>query len=81
MQGSGIRHSGARRGPPSGQRRDAVGKTVGKWILVFAVTVYVAAYGADTLRYISFGVTRGDWLNDWLTHLPFLVQELVHALH
>ena len=57
-----------------------MGKRIAKGVLAVAGIACIVCYGADTLRYIGFGVIRGDWLNDWLTHLPFVVQELVLAI-
>ena len=55
-----------------------------KWAVVlgltFATALYAAAYGAATLRWLLFAATSGDWLNDWLTHMPAGLQELVVAI-
>ena len=57
-----------------------MGKRIAKGVLAAAGIACIVCYGADTLRYISFGATRGDWLNDWLTHLPQVVQQLVVSI-
>ena len=51
-----------------------------KWAVIvalaFGVTMWLVAYGAMLARYVAFGVRYGDWLNDWLTHLPAFVQAI-----
>lgn len=47
--------------------------------LAFGGTLFAVAYGAMLARYVVFGIKHGDWLNDWLTHLPQFVQAI--ALH
>ena len=55
-----------------------------KWAVVlglaFGGSMYAAAYGAATLRWLLFATLTGDWLNDWLTHMPAFAQELVVAI-
>ena len=55
-----------------------------KWAVVlgltFAGALYATAYGIATLRWLLFAATTGDWLNDWLTHMPVFAQELVVAI-
>jgi len=30
--------------------------------------------------YIQFGLAEGDWLNDWLTYLPYWLQRVMLQL-
>lgn len=55
-----------------------------KWAVIggltFAGALYATAYGIATVRWLLFAATSGDWLNDWLTHMPVFAQELVVAI-
>jgi len=60
-------------------RRLAAGIELG---IAFAVGLYVAYYSGSAVQYIVFGLASGDWLNDWLTHLPAFVQSVAqHLMH
>lgn len=32
------------------------------------------------VQYLAFVLVEGDWLNDWLTHLPIIYQPLVRGI-
>ena len=55
--------------------RRIIGGAVAGAILVSPLVLY--AWGVP--QYISFGLRYGDWLNDWLTHMPALLQSVVLA--
>ena len=53
--------------------------------LVLAVVVVVAAYAVGDVvmtlaQYVAAVVSDGDYLNDWLTHVPRVVQPVVQGL-
>ena len=58
-------------------RRLAAGIELG---IAFAVGLYVAYYSGSAVQYVLFGLASGDWLNDWLTHLPAFVQAATQYL-
>ena len=49
-------------------------------VLAYVATVLAVVYGPALARYVAFGVLYGDWLNDWLTHLPEFVLVVVRAV-
>lgn len=34
----------------------------------------------NLVKYLAFTISEGDWLNDWLTHLPHDMQPHVEAV-
>ena len=57
------------------------------WVasLVLVVLAVIVAYSAGDIamtlaRYVAVVVAEGDWLNDWLTHLPRVVQPVVQTI-
>ena len=48
--------------------------------LAFGIALYVAYWSGSAARYVAFGLKTGDWLNDWLCHLPRVVEVVVAGL-
>ena len=48
--------------------------------LAFAVVLHGGYYGVRLCQYVAFGLRYGDWLNDWLTYLPPIIEAAVVGL-
>ena len=49
--------------------------------LAFAGGMCAAMYGVAAIRYVSSAVSGGDWLNDWITHLPRWIVQVALFCH
>lgn len=58
-------------------------RKAGTWVLcglAIGFVLFDAVYGNALVRYIEFAIDSGDWLNDWLTHLPEFIRVVVRAV-
>ena len=53
--------------------------TLALMILVLALLIITPTTVAAA-RYLSYAFEGGDWLNDWLTHVPEAAQDLLLPL-